>query len=142
MSLTSDASGIRLSGDAASPGNNKVYGTDGSGVKGWKSDPGGGGSLISVVAHISFGVSGGVVTVLAKSSNLTLTRTGAGDFAIAFSAALSSANYCVSYMTSSGLFAYQRFGLGAPSASAFNFATSDIVGTFTDPSWCSLQFSL
>lgn len=35
MSLTSDASGIKLSGDSASPGNSKVYGTDGSGTKGW-----------------------------------------------------------------------------------------------------------
>jgi hypothetical protein len=43
MSLTSDASGIRLVGDSASPGNNKVYGTNGSGAKGWY-DAGSGGS--------------------------------------------------------------------------------------------------
>jgi hypothetical protein len=35
MSLTSDGSGIKLVGDSATPGNNKVYGTDGSGNKGW-----------------------------------------------------------------------------------------------------------
>jgi hypothetical protein len=35
MSLTSDANGIKLSGDSASPGNGKVYGTNGSGTKGW-----------------------------------------------------------------------------------------------------------
>jgi len=35
MSLTSDASGIKLSGDSSSPGNNQFYGTNGSGVKGW-----------------------------------------------------------------------------------------------------------
>lgn len=34
---------IQLSGDTASPGANKVYGTDGSGVRGWKDDPSGGG---------------------------------------------------------------------------------------------------
>jgi hypothetical protein len=45
MSLTSDASGIRLVGDSASPGNNKVYGTNGSGAKGWY-DAGSGGSGI------------------------------------------------------------------------------------------------
>jgi hypothetical protein len=39
MSITSDASGVKLSGDAASPGNSKLYGTDGSGVKGWQSQP-------------------------------------------------------------------------------------------------------
>jgi len=44
MSITSDASGLKLSGDAASPGSNKVYGTDGSGVKGWKADPTAGGA--------------------------------------------------------------------------------------------------
>lgn len=32
---------IQLVGDAAAPGNNKVYGTDASGVKGWKADPAG-----------------------------------------------------------------------------------------------------
>lgn len=34
---------IQLANDSASPGANKVYGTDGSGVKGWKDDPSGGG---------------------------------------------------------------------------------------------------
>jgi hypothetical protein len=33
MSLTSDASGIKLSGDSATPGNSKYYGTDGGGTK-------------------------------------------------------------------------------------------------------------
>lgn len=44
MSITSDSSGLKLSGDSATPGNNKVYGTDGSGTKGWKNDPSGGSS--------------------------------------------------------------------------------------------------
>lgn len=39
MSLTSDASGVKLSGDSATPGNSKLYGTDGSGVKGWYAQP-------------------------------------------------------------------------------------------------------
>lgn len=43
MSLTSDASGIKLSGDSASPGNDVFYGTNGSGTKGWYSPPGGSG---------------------------------------------------------------------------------------------------
>ena len=43
MSITADASGIKLSGDAAAPGNDKLYGTDGSGVKGWYSQPSGSG---------------------------------------------------------------------------------------------------
>ena len=39
MSLTSDASGLKLSGDSATPGNSKLYGTDSSGVKGWYAQP-------------------------------------------------------------------------------------------------------
>ena len=39
MSITSDAAGIKLDGDSASPGNSKLYGTDGSGAKGWYSQP-------------------------------------------------------------------------------------------------------
>jgi len=43
MSVTSDASGVKLSGDSAAPGNSKLYGTNGSGVKGWYDQPSGGG---------------------------------------------------------------------------------------------------
>jgi hypothetical protein len=42
MSITSDASGLKLSGDAASPGNSQYYGTNGSGVKGYHALPTGG----------------------------------------------------------------------------------------------------
>ena len=38
MSVTVDGSGLKLSGDATSPGNLKKYGTDGSGTKGWFDD--------------------------------------------------------------------------------------------------------
>jgi hypothetical protein len=43
-SITGDGSTeskIELVNDEESPGNNKVYGTDGAGAKGWKSDPAG-----------------------------------------------------------------------------------------------------
>lgn len=39
MSITSDGSGLKLSGDSSSPGNRRVYGTDGSGTKGWQTTP-------------------------------------------------------------------------------------------------------
>jgi len=35
MSVTSDASGLKLSGDATTPGNYKSYGTSSAGTKGW-----------------------------------------------------------------------------------------------------------
>lgn len=39
MSITSDASGLKLSGDATTPGNQKYYGTDGAGTKGFYAIP-------------------------------------------------------------------------------------------------------
>jgi parallel beta-helix repeat protein len=39
--LTADRT-LSLVNDSATPGNNKVYGTDGAGTKGWKNDPAGG----------------------------------------------------------------------------------------------------
>ena len=50
---------VELDGDNASPGNNKVYGTDGSGVKGWKADPAGGASTGAIV--FQFDGAGGVI---------------------------------------------------------------------------------
>jgi hypothetical protein len=62
MSLTSDANGIKLTGDSASPGNNKVYGTNGSGAKGWYDAGGGSGTPGGSDTHVQFndgGVFGG-----------------------------------------------------------------------------------
>lgn len=39
LSITADASGIKLSGDSGAPGNSKYYGTNGSGTKGFHSYP-------------------------------------------------------------------------------------------------------
>jgi hypothetical protein len=39
MSVTSDASGLKLAGDATTPGNTRYYGTDGAGTKGYFSLP-------------------------------------------------------------------------------------------------------
>ena len=38
-SVQNISSNLELVGDLLAPGNNKVYGTDGAGVKGWKADP-------------------------------------------------------------------------------------------------------
>lgn len=39
MSVTADASGVKLSGDSAAPGNSKLYGTDAAGTRGWYDQP-------------------------------------------------------------------------------------------------------
>ena len=44
MSIANDASGLKLSGDSASPGNSKYYGTNSGGTKGFHDLPSGGGS--------------------------------------------------------------------------------------------------
>lgn len=41
MSITSDASGLKLDGDSAAPGNTKYYGTNGAGTKGFYDIPAG-----------------------------------------------------------------------------------------------------
>lgn len=48
-SIVADSDGLELDGDVIAPGNNKVYGTNSSGTKGWKSDPAGG--VTSVNGH-------------------------------------------------------------------------------------------
>ena len=41
-SIEVDTGELQLVGDESAPGNNKVYGTDAAGAKGWKDDPAGG----------------------------------------------------------------------------------------------------
>lgn len=71
---------LQLANDSASPGNNKVYGTDGSGVKGWKNDPSGGG--------------GGSTTNYATGADVHGARLG---------------NYAIKMATSDGGFSWAAF---------------------------------
>jgi len=55
MSVTNSAGNLQLSGDAATPGNSKYYGTDSSGTKGFNDLPGGlVGSYVPRVAYRKF----------------------------------------------------------------------------------------
>lgn len=56
-SLVSSVDGIALDGDAASPGNSKLYGTNASGIKGWYNQPSGGVGGISQELAIAYAVS-------------------------------------------------------------------------------------
>lgn len=60
---------LSLVNDSASPGNNKVYGTDSSGVKGWKADPTGGGNSIG---ELTSDVTAGPATLPSQSVPATL----------------------------------------------------------------------
>lgn len=116
MSITSDASGVKLSGDASSPGNSQYYGTDGGGTKGYYSLP----TAVSAATQaemesassttvyaspgrtqyhpgvakwwVNFSVSTlGVVTVNGSHNVASVTRNGAGDFTITLTTAMDSA---------------------------------------------------
>ena len=52
--VNADNIDLELSGDAASPGNDKLYGTSGTGVKGWYDQPagGGGGDVLYFQEHV------------------------------------------------------------------------------------------
>lgn len=72
---------LQLVGDSASPGNSMVYGTNGSGVKGWYAAGGGGGGSLtvtdgtnSVTGTTSLTVVGGVVS--GSTPNATVTVSG------------------------------------------------------------------
>jgi hypothetical protein len=63
---------LQLSGDVASPGNSKVYGTDGSGVKGWYTASGGGGGG---------GGNGGTLGSINNGNALIAIANGTGYYA-------------------------------------------------------------
>lgn len=78
-SITESGGTVNLVNDEASPGNDKLYGTNGSGVKGWYDQPAGGGSSYTfstgltestgtVTNNLSTGVSGGQTLNLATGS--------------------------------------------------------------------------
>jgi len=54
MSISSDTGGLRLIGDLNSPGNNKLYGTNESGVRGWYNQPVGTGNGASTTQSNEF----------------------------------------------------------------------------------------
>lgn len=83
MSLTSDASGIKLVNDSNAPGNNKIYGTDGSGIKGWYNSPSGadGNGIYSGSGNIGNNVanSSTVATLPLGTSSLTFRWNNGND---------------------------------------------------------------
>lgn len=75
---------IQLQGDAGTPGNSMLYGTNASGVKGWYAQSAGGGTgTVTSVGLVStdFAVSGSPVTVSGNiTANLATTAVTAGSY--------------------------------------------------------------
>jgi microcystin-dependent protein len=92
MSIVGDSAGIKLSGDSSSPGNSMLYGTNGSGTKGWYAQPTG----VPTGGIIAYGVttapSGFLLcdgSAVSRSTYATLFSTigtsfGAGDGSTTF----------------------------------------------------------
>lgn len=81
---------LSLVGDVASPGNNKTYGTDASGTKGWKDDPAGGAGVAT--AWVNFNGTGTVA--IRDSFNVSsITDNGTGNYTINFASPMANANY-------------------------------------------------
>lgn len=83
MSITADASGLKLDGDSAAPGNSKLYGTNGSGVKGWYDQPsggGGGGDFVRLYDNVLSSSSSSVTisSISGSYKHLRLMVTGRG----------------------------------------------------------------
>jgi hypothetical protein len=68
MSITSDSSGLLLSGDETSPGNNHLYGTNGSGTKGWYAN-----TEIGYTRKYATSVGNGALTTFTLTHNLGST---------------------------------------------------------------------
>lgn len=90
QSVTVDGSGLKLSGDAASPGNSQYYGTDGGGTKGFFGLPASGGlTLISTTnapAAANFDITGlGGYKILLVAMNGLVQATGTRQHNVALS---------------------------------------------------------
>lgn len=136
MSLTSDASGVKLVNDSTSPGANKVYGTDGSGVRGWKADPSGGGGVTDGDKG-EITIAGGVWTV-DKQMSITSDASGlklSGDSA-------SPGNNYVYGTDGSGVKGWKAdtsIATVTPTASKIPLANASAK---LDPGWLALQMSI
>lgn len=87
MSIEADASGLKLVGDSASPGNNKLYGTNGSGAKGWYDQPAGGGLSDGDYGDITVSGGGTIMNIDANVVTDVELRQGAAASVIGRSAA-------------------------------------------------------
>lgn len=75
QSITSDTNGLRLSGDAAAPGNNYYYGTNASGTKGYYALSSSARSVQIVTSNATGGTGADDYVVLVNASGSSVTYT-------------------------------------------------------------------
>lgn len=80
MSITSDSSGLRLAGDSATPGNNRYWGTDSGGTKGFYALPGGGGGDTYYTKAWTPVAIGGAAHTQYPAGSYTTPSKGTGDY--------------------------------------------------------------
>lgn len=135
MSITADGSGIKLSGDEASPGNSEYYGTNGSGTKGYYPLPTGAGETYTAGENISAGdlvyVSASGVVMKADANTPAKAAVGFAPSAIT-SAASGTIIFHDGKITTTGLTLGEWYYLSNTATGAFalhsslTFATGDI----------------
>jgi len=135
MSITADASGLKLSGDSSSPGNSKLYGTDGGGTKGWYDQPTSGSETYTAGEAIS---AGDLLYVSASGTVMKADANTAAKAAVGYapSAISNGASGTVVFhdgkITTTGLTAGTKYFLSNSSTGAFatyaslTYSTNDI----------------
>lgn len=112
MSLTSDASGIKLSGDSSTPGNSKYYGTDSGGTKGFFDLPSSGSSTPKMFWSTLFETS----TRFGGGNSGTGSARTFDSNGLNLSTGNSALGYAYNYMTFPGL-GFATTEIGSPEVS-------------------------
>jgi len=135
MSITSDVSGLKLSGDSSSPGNSKYYGTNGSGTKGYHDLPSSGSETYTAGEAIS---AGNLVYVSASGTVMKADANDAAKAAVGFapSSISNGATGTIIFndgkLTTTGLTAGARYFLSNSATGSFatyaslTYASNDI----------------
>lgn len=134
-SIEAGTTGIQLVGDSASPGNSKLYGTNGSGTKGWYDQPSAGQETYTAGEAIS---AGDLVYVSASGTVMKADANAIAKAAVGFapSAISNGASGVITFhtgkITTTGLTLGARYFLSNSTTGAFatygslTYGTSDI----------------
>lgn len=123
MSVTADASGLKLSGDEASPGNSQYYGTDSGGTKGFFDLPTGGGETYTAGENIG---AGDLVYVSATDTVMKADANTSTKAAVGFApSAITSGNPGTIIMHAGKI-----TGLTGLTANAFYYLSNTTTGAF------------